>query len=61
MLYHGTRDIDPKLIYAAGGFDKKYSANMGRMAMWGPGNYFSAKSSYGNEHRYKVCDKKREF
>eukprot|EP01087_Luapelamoeba_hula_P001555 TRINITY_DN1126_c0_g1_i2.p1 TRINITY_DN1126_c0_g1~~TRINITY_DN1126_c0_g1_i2.p1 ORF type:complete len:1789 (-),score=296.61 TRINITY_DN1126_c0_g1_i2:70-5436(-) len=44
-LFHGTRESDPKLIYASeDGFDMRHS----RTGMWGTGSYFAANASYSN-------------
>lgn len=50
-LFHGTRSIDPKLIYEGeDGFDMRYS-NQG---MWGQANYFAVNASYSNGYSYQA-------
>jgi Poly(ADP-ribose) polymerase catalytic domain len=50
MMYHGTSNTDPKLIYTSEeGFDMKYSAQ----GMWGHANYFAKNSEYSNSYAYR--------
>ena len=43
LLFHGTRNTDPKEIYKGdSSFDSKFS----RQGMWGKGNYFAVNASY---------------
>ena len=49
MLYHGTRQTDPKFIYAGEeGFNMLYSSG----GMWGQACYFAEKASYSNGYRH---------
>ncbi|CDW84031.1 UNKNOWN [Stylonychia lemnae] len=51
MLYHGTGQNSPKLIYdGEEGFDMRYS-NEG---MWGKANYFAQNASYSHGYRHKI-------
>jgi hypothetical protein len=50
LLWHGTRDTDPKIIYEGQeAFDAKYS----REGMWGIGLYFAVNSSYSLNWSHK--------
>ena len=49
LLFHGTRNNDPKLIYEdENGFDMRHSRN----GMWGRGNYFAKNASYSDGFAY---------
>ena len=51
LLFHGTRDTDPKEIYKGdSSFDSKFS----RQGMWGKGNYFAVNASYSNGYAHSV-------
>ena len=51
LLFHGTRQNKPELIYGgAEGFNMHFS----RQGMWGKGNYFSVNSSYSNGFAYRA-------
>jgi hypothetical protein len=51
LLFHGTREIEPKMIYSdTVGFDMRYS----REGMWGKANYFAVNSSYSDAYCYKI-------
>ena len=53
ILYHGTRDTKPEVIYEGdSGFDMHYS----REGMWGRGNYFAVKSAYSVGYSHKTRD-----
>ena len=50
MLFHGTRNNNPELIYGGdSGFDMRHSAS----GMWGRGNYFAKNSSYSDGFAYQ--------
>ena len=50
LLFHGTRNNDPKLIYGgSSGFDMRHS----RTGMWGRGNYFAKNASYSDGYAYQ--------
>ncbi|TNV72372.1 hypothetical protein FGO68_gene5051 [Halteria grandinella] len=54
LLFHGTSQTDPKMIYESEeGFDMRFS-NEG---MWGRANYFAVKSAYSNNYCYKTSMK----
>lgn len=45
LLFHGTRDTDPKDIFKSEkGFDFRYSSD----GLWGRGTYFAVKASYSD-------------
>jgi len=45
MLWHGTSDLDPRLILESEeGFDMRFS----REGLWGKGIYFAVDASYSN-------------
>ena len=49
LLFHGTRQNKPELIYGGGeGFNMHFS----REGLWGKGNYFAVNSSYSNSFAY---------
>ena len=51
LLFHGTKDTDPKEIYKGNSsFDTKFS----RLGMWGKGNYFAVNASYSNKYAHSV-------
>ena len=51
LLFHGTRNTDPKEIYKGdSSFDSKFS----RQGMWGNGNYFAVNASYSNGFAHSV-------
>lgn len=51
MMYHGTRNNSPGLIYKSEeGFDMRLSPG----GMWGRANYFAANSSYSHQYRHKI-------
>ena len=53
LLFHGTKDNDPKLIYeGTEGFDMRFSAQ----GMWGRGNYFAVNASYSNGYAFDAGD-----
>ncbi|EFA74531.1 U box domain-containing protein [Heterostelium album PN500] len=50
MLFHGTRNNGPELIYNdEDGFESRYSAT----GMWGLATYFAKKASYSHEYAYR--------
>lgn len=49
LLFHGTSQIQPELIYKGDeGFDMRFSAD----GMWGRGNYFAVNSAYSHNYAY---------
>ena len=51
LLFHGTRDTDPKEIYKGdSSFDSKFS----RQGLWGRGNYFAVNASYSDIYAHSV-------
>ena len=57
-LFHGTRSIDPKVIYQnEDGFDMRYSAQ----GMWGQANYFAVNASYSQGYAHPTPDGAREM
>lgn len=49
LLFHGTRNNDPELIYKGDeGFDMRFS----RYGMWGKGNYFAVNSKYSDDYAF---------
>ena len=50
LLFHGTRDTDPKEIY------KGDSSKFSRQGMWGKGNYFAVNASYLSGYAHSVHD-----
>ena len=52
LLYHGTKDTDPKMIYNGDeGFDSKFSTG----GMWGRAVYFAVDSSYSDKnYKFKL-------
>ena len=51
LLFHGTRQNKPELIYGgAEGFNMHFS----RHGMWGKGNYSAVNSSYSNGYAYRA-------
>ena len=51
LLFHGTRQNKPELIYGGDeGFDKHCSQE----GMWGKGNYFAVNSSYSNRYAFRA-------
>ena len=49
LLFHGTRQTDPKNIYSSdAGFDVGHS----RVGMWGAGNYFAVNASYSHHYAH---------
>lgn len=50
LLFHGTRDNRPELIYRGGeGFDMRFCLD----GMWGRGNYFAVNSSYSHGYAFE--------
>lgn len=57
-LFHGTRNVDPKDIYACEeGFDMRFSAQ----GMWGRGNYFAVNASYSDRYAHRTTDGHQMF
>jgi O-acetyl-ADP-ribose deacetylase (regulator of RNase III) len=53
LLYHGTRNTPPDVIYQTeDGFDMRYSAE----GMWGQGIYFAVNSSYSDGYAHKLSN-----
>ena len=51
LLFHGTRQNKPELIYGGDeGFDKHCS----REGLWGKGNYFAVNSLYSNSYAFRA-------
>ena len=58
LLFHGTRDNDPQLIFKGDeGFDMRYSAQ----GMWGQGNYFAVNSSYSHYYAFNTNGVQKMF
>lgn len=58
LLFHGTRDNKPELIYGgAEGFDTRFCST----GMWGRGNYFAVNSSYSNSYAHRVSGARKMF
>ncbi len=58
MLFHGTRNNKPELIYEGdSGFDMRHS----HQGLWGRGNYFAKNSSYSDSFAYKDAGLKKMF
>lgn len=58
LLFHGTRDNKPKLIYrGTDGFDMRHS----RAGMWGRGNYFAMNASYSDLYAYQEDGLRKMF
>jgi len=53
LLFHGTRQTSPDMIFQ-GGFDR----NFGSAGMWGPGQYFAVNASYSHDYRHTRTDGK---
>ena len=51
LLFHGTRNTDPKEIYKGdSSFDIKFSSQ----GLWGRGNYFAVNASYSHSYAHSV-------
>ena len=51
LLFHGTRNTDPKEIYKGdSSFDSKFS----EQGLWGRGNYFAVNASYSDSYAHSV-------
>ena len=51
LLFHGTRNTNPKEIYKGdSSFDLKFS----EQGLWGRGNYFAVNASYSDSYTYSV-------
>ena len=51
LLFHGTRNKKPELIYGGGeGFDMRFSSS----GLWGRGNYFAENSKYSDSYAHHV-------
>ena len=49
LLFHGTRETQPELIYkGCEGFDMRFSEE----GFWGRGNYFAVNSSYSHNYAF---------
>ena len=54
MLFHGTSNTSPEIIYQSEeGFDIRYS----REGLWGNAVYFAVNSSYSNNYCFKDIKK----
>lgn len=51
LLFHGTRDTDPKDIYKG---DSSFDVKFSRDGMWGKGIYFAVNASYSNTYAHSV-------
>ena len=58
MLYHGTSQTAPDLIYGGReGFDMNFSPG----GMWGIGNYFAVNASYSDNYSHTTADKTKQM
>ena len=58
LLFHGTRQNKPELIYRGGeGFNMHFS----RKGLWGRGNYFAVNSRYSNGFAYRATGGTRKM
>ena len=53
LLFHGTRDTDPKEIYKG---DSSFDMRFSRQGHWGKGNYFAVNASYSDAYAHSVRD-----
>lgn len=53
MLYHGTSQTPPAMIYDG---EEGFNMLFGIGGMWGQAVYFAKKSSYSHTYRYKMPD-----
>ena len=51
LLFHGTRDTDPKEIYKG---DSSFDMRFSRQGPWGKGNYFAVNTSYSDAYTHSV-------
>ena len=51
LLFHGTRDTDPKEIYKG---DSSFDMRFSRQGLWGRGNYFAVNASYSDAYAHSV-------
>ena len=51
LLFHGTRDTDPKQIYKG---DSSFDMRFSRQGHWGKGNYFAINASYSDAYAHSV-------
>ena len=51
LLFHGTRDTDPKEIYTG---DSSFDTRFSQWGMWGKGNYFAVNASYADSYAHSV-------
>jgi hypothetical protein len=59
LLWHGTSDTDPKLIYSSQeGFDMRYGK---KGCMWGTACYFARNASYSARYAYADNNQKKMF
>ena len=49
LLFHGTRNTDPKEIYQG---DSSFDTGFSQQGMWGRGNYFAVNASYSNTYAH---------
>ena len=53
LLFHGTRETDPKLVVeSVKGIDFRYSSHQ-RNLLWGKGAYFAVNASYSDNYSYQ--------
>ena len=51
LLFHGSRNTDPKEIYGGdASFDMRFSNN----GAWGTGNYFAVNASYSDSYAHRT-------
>jgi len=51
LLFHGTRNTDPKEIYKG---DSSFDTRFSRQGFWGRGNYFAINASYSDSYAHSV-------
>ena len=51
LLFHGTRDTDPKDIYKG---DSSFDIKFSEKGLWGRGNYFAVNASYSDTYAHSV-------
>lgn len=54
LLWHGSSNTKPSVIYEGEGFDHKYAAN----GMWGKGHYFARDLNYSGKNYAFTLDSK---
>ena len=51
LLFHGTRNTDPKEIYKG---DTSFDIKFNRQGLWGRGNHFAVNASYSDSHAHRA-------